>query len=222
METKETMQQRVYNELRHSLMVGVFMPGESISLRQLAGDLHTSLMPIREAVNRLIAERAFELLPNRTVQIPSMNEDKLAELMKWRRVLEGSAAEESCLNYSDTDIRDLESINERMTKSVRKNELQETLLRNQEFHFHIYTRSNNTVILPIIESLWLQTGPFMYYSLAAPKTVWDGSHHLKAIDSIRNRDPSGLRKAIQSDIKNTASFLLRSHLFKKAAPRPVN
>lgn len=221
-EAKQTMQQRVYQELRHSLMVGAFVPGQAISLRKLAESLKTSLMPVREAVNRLIAERAFEMLPNRTVIIPSPDEEKLAELMRWRVVLEGAAAEQACLKIKPRELKKIEAINNELHQAVEDNELQLTLTKNQEFHFAIYQASANTVLLPMIESLWLQGGPFIFYSLASPKVVWNGTHHLEAIKAIKKKDPAAVKEAIEKDIRNTADFLLKSHLFKRVTPRPVN
>ena len=219
---KKTMQQRVYHELRHSLMVGAFAPGQTVSLRKLAESLQTSLMPVREAVNRLVAERAFEMLPNRTVIIPNPDAEKLAELMRWRRILEGAAAEEACTNIDARKIKELESINKKLLRAVKDNELQLVLLRNQEFHFKIYEASGNTILLPMIESLWLQSGPFMYYSLAAPQLVWNAVHHVTAMDALREKQPKKVKKAIQEDIQAAADFLLKSHLFNKASPRPIS
>lgn len=219
--SKQTMQQRVYQELRHSLMVGAFVPGQAISLRKLADSLQTSLMPVREAVNRLIAERAFEMLPNRTVIIPTLDEEKLAELMRWRKTLEGAAAEQACLNIKSRAIKKIVAINEELHQAVEDNELQLTLIKNQEFHFEIYQASGNTILLPMIESLWLQGGPFIFYSLASPQVVWNGEHHLKAIQAIKDKDPATVKAAIEEDIQNTADFLLKSHLFKRVTPRPL-
>lgn len=218
---KQTMQQKAYQELRRSLMVGAFVPGQNISLRKLAESLQTSLMPVREAVNRLIAERAFEMLPNRTVIIPTMDEEKLAELMYWRKTLEGAAAKEATANFSSRTLKKIETINNDLHQAVEDNELQLTLIKNQEFHFEIYQASKNTILLPMIESLWLQGGPFLYYSLSSPQVIWDGAQHLKAIQGLKDKDSAVVKKAIEEDIQNTTDFLLKSHLFKRVNPRPI-
>ena len=219
--SKQTMQQKVYQELHHSLMVGAFAPGQAISLRKLAESLQTSLMPVREAVNRLIAERAFEMLSNRTVVVPTLDEEKLAELMYWRKVLEGTATAQACAKIKRTGIKKLEAINDALHKAVETNKLQLTLIKNQEFHFEIYRASGNAILLPMIESLWLQGGPFIFYSLAAPKVVWDGSHHLNAIQALKDGDAEAAKKSIVDDIQVITNYLLKSHLFKRISPRPI-
>ena len=217
----ETMQQKVYQELRHSLMVGAFVPGESISLRKLAETLQTSLMPVREAVNRLIAERAFETLPNRKVVVPYLSEEKLTELMYWRKILEGRAVTQAAKNMTPKLIKEIKSINADLVQAVEEDDFHLTLIKNQEFHFAIYRLSENTILLPMIESLWLQGGPSIYFSLVSPNIVWNGQHHDEMIAALESNDAKALRKAIEQDIQATSDFLLKSHILRRVRPRPV-
>gem|GEM_PF-199501 len=218
----ETMQQKVYQELRHSLMVGAFVPGQPVSLRKLSESLQTSLMPVREAVNLLIAERAFEMMPNRKVVIPDMSEKKLSELMYWRKVLEGKAAEQACKQVTQALIKKVVKINDELTKAVEADDFHLTLIKNQEFHFAIYEAADNSILLPMIESLWLQGGPSIYFSLVSPNVLWNGQFHLQAVDALKAKDPQALREAIENDIQVTAEFLLKSHMLRRVKPRPIS
>ena len=83
---------RVYAELRNALMSGRFAPGSLVSLRTLAASLGTSPMPVRAAVNRLIAEQALEMRANRTVAVPIITQSQFLELTELRIMLEGRAA----------------------------------------------------------------------------------------------------------------------------------
>src|SRR5512132_4043435 len=68
--SKGSVQDRVFAELRRWLMVGRFLPGETITLRNLATELEVSPMPVRAALRHLIAEGGLEMLPNRSVRVP--------------------------------------------------------------------------------------------------------------------------------------------------------
>src|SRR3569833_2179012 len=68
---RETVQDRVYSVLRDRLMRGGFEPGQKLKIAELATALGTSAMPIREALNRLAAERAIDSLRNRSVRVPA-------------------------------------------------------------------------------------------------------------------------------------------------------
>ena len=198
----------VYQEIRQSLMVGTFAPGEKVSLRSLAQQVGTSLTPVRGAVNRLIAEGAFEVLPNRWVMIPLMTEEKFDEIIHWRVKLEMEAARRACKNVTRNLINKVESINKKIHKVVEQGRNRKDLLNeNYAFHFTIYRASKSTILLPMIESLWLQCGPFTYYSLLSPKDLWDAKHHDSIIDALELADPDKAAKAVRNDIINTAKFL---------------
>ena len=65
-----TLGTQVYDALRDLLIAGGLAPGERLSLRTVAERLGTSMMPAREAVSRLVADEALEVLPNRAVRVP--------------------------------------------------------------------------------------------------------------------------------------------------------
>jgi DNA-binding GntR family transcriptional regulator len=67
---RETVQDRVYGELRRALIGGLFAPGQVLTIRQLSDALMTSTMPVREALGRLISEQALEALPSRQIRVP--------------------------------------------------------------------------------------------------------------------------------------------------------
>src|SRR3569623_8367 len=51
---------RAYVSLKSALLAGRLAPGERLVLRKVADDLGISLTPVRDAVNRLIAEKVLE------------------------------------------------------------------------------------------------------------------------------------------------------------------
>ena len=55
---RETLNDRVYQQLRTMIMSGAVSPGKELKLRELAKELHVSLMPVRDAIGRLVVERA--------------------------------------------------------------------------------------------------------------------------------------------------------------------
>lgn len=215
-----TMQDLVYQELRRSLMMGVFEPGEKVSLRDLAEQMGTSMMPIREAVNRLIAERAFDVLPSRMAVVPLMTHEKFEEIVHWRIRLETEATKKACANITPQIIAELEAINQKMIDSNNGN-AQESLAWNYEFHFNIYRASKSEILLPMIESLWLQVGPFTSYSIPSPGYLWDARHHFDAIAALKKKDAEAVGQAIANDIEATAKFLRQNGYYKPVKVRRV-
>ena len=83
-----TQQQQVYHTLREQLISGRFSPGTTVSLRGLSKSLGVGLMPVREAITRLVGERALEVRRNGRVCVPSLTRERFEELMQARLQLE--------------------------------------------------------------------------------------------------------------------------------------
>ena len=70
---RQTLGERAYAQLADLLISGRLAPGEKLSLRSAADVLGVSIMPVREAVSRLVADKALEVTPNRAVRVPLMS-----------------------------------------------------------------------------------------------------------------------------------------------------
>jgi DNA-binding GntR family transcriptional regulator len=219
--TKSTMQVLIYQELRRSLMAGAFMPGAKVTLRSVSAQMGTSVMPVREAINRLIAERALEVIGDRQVIVPVMSAEKFSEIVHWRVQLEGAAARAACRYVTPEIIADLEAVNAQMLVAVERDQREALLRLNHEFHFRIYHAARSTILLPMIESLWLQAGPFTYFSIPSPKTLWNAKHHKDILRALKSRDEDTAAEAISEDILSTAKFLMASGHFARPPVRNI-
>ena len=209
----ESLHLRVYRDLRDGLMAGLYAPGQPLSLRRIAAAAGTSPMPVRQAVNRLIAERALVLLPNRTVVVPHLARTSFMELTAVRRSLEGMAAELAAERGGEGVVAELLGINASLRRAIEAGDSTAALRTNQRFHFCLYRASASEVILPLIEALWLQVGPLIHLSRLRLYTNWDARLHEAAIAALAANDPAGVRSAIQADIQDAADNLLRAEVF---------
>ena len=98
---------------------------------------------------------------------------------------------------------------------------EELLPLNYEFHFAIYRAAQLEVLLPMIESLWMQAGPFTYYSTPSPRALWDVRHHRDMITALQRQDEEAAAEALSQDIVTASQFLKRSGHFAKPRMRQV-
>src|ERR1035437_1144678 len=155
---RETLNDRVYRELRTMIMSGGFEPGAEMTLRTLAQGLRVSLMPVRDAMGRLVVERALKMLPNRTVIVPEITIDGFLEIRRVRILLDGEAAALACQHITTDGIAALKRCHEKI-KSLGPSKHRQFFMLNQKFHFTIYEAAKSPLLLSMIESLWLQIGP---------------------------------------------------------------
>jgi DNA-binding GntR family transcriptional regulator len=200
--SRETVQERVYSVLRDQLMRGAFEPGQKLKIAALADALGTSAMPVREALNRLAAERAVEALPNRSVRVPALSRESLQDLMDARYAIEGLAVARAAANMDAPTLSGLRKLIAAQSKTDAEHSSEASSERNRAFHFTVYRRSGSAVLLPIIESLWLQFGPY----LRVASERFDGrrgrgtNFHVQMVDALQRADGRAARKALEADI----------------------
>jgi DNA-binding GntR family transcriptional regulator len=210
----ETLGRRVYNELRDFLMAGGVQPGEKVTLRQLTASFGTSLMPVREAVQRLVAEGALELLPNRAIRVPVMTKARIAEILRIRLALEGMAVEEAARIISPETIELLVALNRAFSEDMKANDNRGRQFRaNKEFHFTIYRAAEMPVLLAVIEKMWMQVGPFLHFSLGMRHREEGSKYapdcHARLIEALRRRDGKAGCEALAGDLRGAVDLMVR-------------
>jgi DNA-binding GntR family transcriptional regulator len=211
----ETLGQRVYRELRDVLAAGQVEPGQKLTLRQLAGALGTSLMPVREAVGRLAAEGALETLPNRLIRVPLMNKARFRELLRIRLQLEGLAVEEATPRITATAIQHMAQLNRSFTDEMRRRhpDPRRAYRANKDLHFTAYEAAGMPVLVATIENLWLQIGPVLHLSMRmrANRQLDNPAPacHERLVRALRARQAVQARRALQDDLTSAAEQILR-------------
>lgn len=211
---RQTLADQVYGHLKDLLLEGRAAPGERFTLRGLAAAIGTSAMPVREAVSRLAAENALEVLPNRAVRVPLMSRARFIELRLIRCSLEGLAAASAATAATADEIAEITQFEELF--SAERDEAQpdgaRAMHNNKQLHFALYRAAHLPTLLQMIEGLWLQIGPVLNLDFCAgPDRVRQGEahiHHAALVRALTARDPDGARAALVADIWSAGDFIL--------------
>jgi DNA-binding GntR family transcriptional regulator len=211
---RRTLGQKVYTEMRELLVSGRLAPGERLSLRSAAEALGVSIMPVREAVSRLVAERALEVAPSRSVRVPLMSARQLRELAAVRIAIEGFACEQAALRHTPDDLKRIagaEAVFRRESLSPRP-DLPAAVEMNKDFHFAVYHAAGLPSLVEIIGGLWLKIGPVINLDLREnPERLKTGGayrFHAEMLAAIRERDGARAKAALADDINGAAAFIL--------------
>lgn len=78
---------------------------------------------------------------------------------------------------------------------------------NHAFHFTIYRLSGADTLLALVESVWLQFGPFMRTVYGRYGTSNLDDQHRRAIAAIAANNEKELRDAIDEDIRQGFQFI---------------
>ncbi len=212
-----TLGDQTFRQLSGLLISGQIAPGERLSLRDIADAFGVSMMPVREAVSRLVATGALEVSRNRAATVPVMDLQKFRDITRVRIEVEGFAAALAAENRTDADLEAIAAAEKafRGLSSDRPQDVSNAVQYNQKLHFAIYSAAHSPTTLEIVQSLWLRVGPVLNLDLREnPDRLESGIAtvcHAEALAAIRNRDAAAARAAIARDIESAALFIERQN-----------
>lgn len=210
----QTLSSQIYNRLRESIMSGQLQPGERLTLAGLARALGTSAMPVREALNRLAAEEALELLPNKSVRVPVMTREQFGELVVIRIAVEGLAMELAAVRIGAPELKRLALLDAQFSAELARPQpnVNKLIALNKQFHFGAYGACAMPTLCALIEGLWLRIGPVLNLDLrsragrgANPPAV---KAHQAMLDALKAADPQAAKAALALDIRSAADSIL--------------
>lgn len=199
--------EKVYQQLRELVLFGDFYPGRAVTLQGVADQLSVSLTPVREAVRRLITERALEFHGNRRISVPVPDAQRLEEIYAARKIIELDLTERAILSITESEIDELERVDALMDDAIRVGDVQTYLRTNYAFHFGLFRASNSQVLLPIAEGLWLQLGPCLRVACGRFGTSNLMDEHKRIVAGLRVRDHHMVMEAMRADIEQGYNFV---------------
>ncbi len=210
---------RIAAALRTALMCGQYPPGAVLTLRPLASRFRVSPMPVREALRQLVAERALVVEANGSVSVPTLDITHFSDLRRIRLMLEGVAAELAASRITDEQLDELQVLIEASEETVDTTP-RPNLERNRRFHFGVYAASGSTVLVPLIESLWLQFGPYLQVVIEhiGGDLGTGDDYHRRVLDALDRRDPKAAREALERDIARAMDIMLEIYAGEGADP----
>jgi DNA-binding GntR family transcriptional regulator len=211
---RQTLGERAYAQLADLLISGRLAPGEKLSLRSAADVLGVSIMPVREAVSRLVADKALEVLPNRAVRVPLMSAAQFRDLTQVRIAIEGHAAALAAKHRDPADLIAIARAEEAMRAESEKAvpDLPRAVELNKTFHFAVYEAAHSPITVEIIRALWLKAGPVINLDLRAnPERLAKGDaikFHADVRRAIAAGDGAAASAGVEADIGGAAHVIL--------------
>jgi DNA-binding GntR family transcriptional regulator len=169
--------------------------------------LGTSMMPVRDAMRRLVSERALEVRPTRKIAVPVLTVEQFHELRRIRMLLEGEAVALAAERITPRQLAACRALLRKLDSLDQESPRQFWEL-NHQLHFAIYQAADSPLLLSIIEMLWLQIGPLLT-RIAAARAVQDAADpHALLVDALERRDGVAARAALVRDLTQSTERVL--------------
>lgn len=191
---------RLYRVLRSRVMHGELAPGQPLTLRGIAQEFEMSVTPVREALQRLVAEGALTLSSSGRVSTPELTNERIEELAAIRAMLEPELASRALPRAHFALIDRLSAINDLIADAVAVKDPLAYVRSNLEFHRTLYLRAQAPAMLAMTETVWLQLGPTMRALYGRVRRNEPPQHHRLILAALRAGDEPGLRLAVRTDV----------------------
>lgn len=209
--TTQSVPEQVTEELRRSILSGALAPGQKFSLREIAGMLGVSFIPVRDALRNLEAEGLIITRPGRSAIVAPLDLDDLRAIYRLRRTLEPEIAGRSCALVAESVLDRLES--EAAAFGEQDRSIDAIYDDHHNFHLALLSPAMTTWDKRILTSLWRAAE--RYIRIAFGQLDLDpGEHerreraHEELIAAFRSRDPEAAAKAVHDHLAHNEQLAL--------------
>jgi DNA-binding GntR family transcriptional regulator len=151
-EETSTIADRVFEELRASIVEGEIPAGTKISEPEMAGRYGISRGPLREAMRRLESASLVERRPNIGARVITLTSEQLIEIYLIREALEGMAARLAAERMSESQVGELQALLIRHREDVSREQGRAYFQKegDMDFHYRIVKGTGNRRLTAIL------------------------------------------------------------------------
>jgi GntR family transcriptional repressor for pyruvate dehydrogenase complex len=217
----EKLSQSVVRQIELLILRGILRPGERLPAeRELAERLDVSRPSLRDAIANLqdrgllttragsgvfVADVLGSAFSGALVQLFAGHEEAVFDYLAFRRDMEGLAAERAARHGSDTDLKVVDTILQKMEAAHTKRNPEEEACLDADFHMAIIEASHNVIMLHMMRSMFglLREGVFynrqvMFRQRTTRDTLLDQHRAINA--ALQAREPDRARAAVEAHL----------------------
>jgi DNA-binding GntR family transcriptional regulator len=203
-DNKKTISNIAQDRIREAILNGLLPPGRRIDQNQLARDLDTSLVPVREALKKLEGEGFVQIIPRRGAFVTNTSIKDMEDLYFARGILEGQAGYHAAPNLTASDLEQLDGLHQKIGVSLDAHDYGEFTHLNRRFHFLIYDAAKSKYLSNMIAGLWDLAERYRYrYVFFKDQGAVIQAEHRAILDACHAHDSKALREAIVFHMNQT-------------------
>ena len=199
---------QVYAALHEAIISGELPAGSRLRIRDLAEQVGTSVMPVREAIRRLEEAGLAEREPHKGAVVKGLTLEELVHVYDVRRLLEGEAARLGTARITSGHSDRMQAKYDLMLTAITERRVVDYLDHDEALLTILYTASGNPVLVSMIRTLWQRCRA--YKTVGAQGTLdaegadslWFWRHQKDLVAAARNRDGVAALSASDASLDN--------------------
>lgn len=214
-----TIATSVYDHVRDDILTGALAPGHRLGMDQLRGRYKVGISPVREALNRLLAEKLVCFEDQKGFHVAGIGEKDLYDLIQMRCWAEETGLRESMANTTPEWEESIVLAYHRLSRTPRSAQTEkfefnpEWEVLHREFHTTFLANCGSPRLLAHCKLLADQS--MRYRQLAASisyPTRTERDEHKSLMDATLSGDVEGAVEAHHAHLRKTLEIIIDSGL----------
>jgi DNA-binding GntR family transcriptional regulator len=206
-----TLAESVAAQLRGLILDGTLPPGTPLRLAPLAQRLGVSVMPVRDALRLLEADRLVVVTPRRGSVVSPLSIEDAEEVYAVRVALESLCARHAAERLTDADVAMLEARFVDMEDAERRRDLRAFIEADHLYHSTLYRLAGRARLFAQIDDLTKRSSRYLPYLYQAWQQAWNPLEaHRPLLEAIRARDAALVGELTREHMEAAAGRLLEA------------
>jgi len=190
----------IYAQLKQMAVAFRLRPGDRLNEGALARELGVSRMPLREALNRLVAESLFDFRPGAGFFCRDLDAQTIFDLFELRSVIEVAAVRLACIRASDAGLQALHDQLYATGLDVTGLTVAEACARDEAFHLGVADLAGNAVMRADLERINERIRYIRWIGMSTGRVQASKQEHKRVMAALLERDEATAADAMQAHI----------------------
>jgi len=201
--TPITLTETIFQYIKKAIINKEFKANQRLHEKEIAKIFGVSSTPVREAFQRLSAEKYVILNARREVIIAELSSKQIKDLYEIIRVLDIFSEKRALENISDKDISELKKKTDKLSEFYKKKNIRSYIKQSTQIHEILWKNCGNELIYQTLLDLMdkatafgdIVTSDFSSIPLYFERSYKD---HIELMAAVENRDAAAVEKILSS------------------------
>lgn len=178
----------IYDQVKAMAVSFRLRPGDRLNEVALSKQLGVSRTPLREALNRLVAESLFDFRPGQGFFCRPLDAQGVFDLFELRQIIEVAAVRAACTKASDADLQALRDELYATGIDITGLTVKEAVHRDEAFHLGIAKLSGNMELLQTLTRINERIRYIRWVSMDLAQVQRSKDEHKQVMAALIARD----------------------------------
>lgn len=214
LQQSSTFVDEIYAQIKNMILSRKLKSDQRITIREFTEYFNVSITPVREAFQRLKAEKLISINARSDIRVIGLPEEELKYILELNTALDTYGIKKNLKNFPDALIDELREMHKKYEQYYRDKNLKMLFKQSSKIHERIWQAYDNKIILQTLinanERISLFVGSFTdyYYSPHVIKKSY--RDHCLLMEAVEKRDAKLAERVLSchwdiEDIRNIRS-----------------